>query len=91
MFEWIYSPEAWLALVTLTSLEIVLGIDNIIFISILAGRCICTRQCRRNRATSRSFPGARDAVCVRRWLKWLFLSHPPLEERSAALQSGQPG
>jgi predicted tellurium resistance membrane protein TerC len=38
MFEWIYSPEAWVALVTLTSLEIVLGIDNIIFISILAGR-----------------------------------------------------
>ena len=27
MFEWIYSPEAWIALVTLTSLEIVLGID----------------------------------------------------------------
>lgn len=38
MLEWIYSPEAWLALVTLTSLEIVLGIDNIIFISILVGR-----------------------------------------------------
>ncbi len=38
MFEWIYSPEAWIALVTLTSLEIVLGIDNIIFISILVGR-----------------------------------------------------
>jgi len=38
MFEWIYSPEAWLALLTLTSLEIVLGIDNIIFISILVGR-----------------------------------------------------
>ncbi|MFC1680483.1 TerC family protein [Pseudomonadota bacterium] len=38
MFEWIYSPEAWVALVTLTSLEIVLGIDNIIFISILVGR-----------------------------------------------------
>ena len=38
MFEWIYSAEAWLALVTLTSLEIVLGIDNIIFISILVGR-----------------------------------------------------
>jgi len=38
MFEWIYSPEAWLALVTLTSLEIVLGIDNIIFISILVSR-----------------------------------------------------
>lgn len=36
--EWIYSPEAWLALLTLTALEIVLGIDNIIFISILVGR-----------------------------------------------------
>ena len=36
--EWITSPEAWLALLTLTALEIVLGIDNIIFISILVGR-----------------------------------------------------
>lgn len=36
--EWIHSPEAWIALFTLTSLEIVLGIDNIIFITILAGR-----------------------------------------------------
>lgn len=33
--DWITSPEAWIALVTLTALEIVLGIDNIIFISIL--------------------------------------------------------
>jgi len=38
MVEWIYSPEAWVALATLTALEIVLGIDNIIFISILVGR-----------------------------------------------------
>ncbi|GAA4902013.1 TerC family protein [Ferrimonas pelagia] len=38
MFDWIYSPEAWIALATLTSLEIVLGIDNIIFISILVAR-----------------------------------------------------
>lgn len=38
MFEWIVSPEAWVALLTLTALEIVLGIDNIIFISILVGR-----------------------------------------------------
>lgn len=37
-FDWIFLPEAWLALVTLTALEIVLGIDNIIFISILVGR-----------------------------------------------------
>lgn len=38
MIEWITDPQAWIALVTLTSLEIVLGIDNIIFISILVGR-----------------------------------------------------
>jgi len=38
MFEWFSSPEAWIALGTLTALEIVLGIDNIIFISILVGR-----------------------------------------------------
>ena len=36
--EWLSDPQAWIALVTLTALEIVLGIDNIIFISILVGR-----------------------------------------------------
>ena len=36
--EWLASPEAWVALLTLTVLEIVLGVDNIIFISILAGK-----------------------------------------------------
>jgi predicted tellurium resistance membrane protein TerC len=36
--EWIADPQAWIALATLTALEIVLGIDNIIFISILVGR-----------------------------------------------------
>jgi predicted tellurium resistance membrane protein TerC len=38
MFEWMSSLEGWIALLTLTVLEIVLGIDNIVFISILAGR-----------------------------------------------------
>ena len=37
-FSWIHSPEAWIALGTLTVLEIVLGIDNIIFITILVGK-----------------------------------------------------
>ncbi len=36
--EWLSSPETWIALVTLTVLEIVLGIDNIIFISILSSK-----------------------------------------------------
>ena len=35
---WITEPQAWIALATLTGLEIVLGVDNIIFISILCGK-----------------------------------------------------
>ncbi len=37
-WNWISSPEAWIALFTLTTLEIVLGLDNIIFVAILAER-----------------------------------------------------
>ena len=44
--DWIYSPESWSALVTLTLLEIVLGIDNIVFISILAGKLPAALQAR---------------------------------------------
>ena len=36
--EWITNPESLIALLTLTVLEVVLGIDNIIFISILSGK-----------------------------------------------------
>lgn len=38
MFEWIADPQAWITLVTLTFLEIVLGIDNIIFLTILVNK-----------------------------------------------------
>jgi predicted tellurium resistance membrane protein TerC len=44
--DWIASPEAWIALATLTVLEIVLGIDNIVFISILAGKLPAASQAR---------------------------------------------
>ena len=44
MFAWLTSPEAWIALATLTALEIVLGIDNIIFISILVSRLPKNKQ-----------------------------------------------
>lgn len=37
-FDWVSQPEAWVALVTLVILELVLGVDNVIFISILAGK-----------------------------------------------------
>jgi predicted tellurium resistance membrane protein TerC len=36
--EWLSDPQIWISLLTLTALEIVLGIDNVIFISILAGK-----------------------------------------------------
>ncbi len=42
--EWFGDPQAWIALLTLTALEIVLGIDNIIFISILAGKLPLDQQ-----------------------------------------------
>lgn len=44
--EWVFQAEGWIALLTLTSLEIVLGIDNIVFISILAGKLPSHRQAR---------------------------------------------
>jgi predicted tellurium resistance membrane protein TerC len=37
-FDWITQPEGWIALLTLVALELVLGVDNVIFISILAGK-----------------------------------------------------
>ncbi len=44
--DWLTAPETWIALLTLTVLEIVLGIDNIIFISILAGKLPPAQQAR---------------------------------------------
>jgi predicted tellurium resistance membrane protein TerC len=60
--EWISDPNAWAALVTLAVLEIVLGIDNIIFISILAGRLPSQQQQRARVAGRRAgadFPARR--------------------------------
>jgi predicted tellurium resistance membrane protein TerC len=44
--EWMSDPNAWVALLTLTVLEVVLGIDNVIFISILAGKLPTEQQAR---------------------------------------------
>jgi predicted tellurium resistance membrane protein TerC len=43
-FTWINDPEIWASLITLMALEIVLGIDNLVFISILAGRLPAEQQ-----------------------------------------------
>jgi predicted tellurium resistance membrane protein TerC len=42
--EWFTDPQIWISLLTLTALEIVLGIDNVIFISILAGKLPQSQQ-----------------------------------------------
>ena len=42
--DWLTNPEIWIALLTLTVLEVVLGIDNVIFISILAGKLPAGQQ-----------------------------------------------
>ena len=47
--EWLISPQAWIGLLTLTALEIVLGIDNVIFISIVAGKLPGAQQDRARR------------------------------------------
>jgi predicted tellurium resistance membrane protein TerC len=44
MLHWITNPEIWISLLTLTVLEIILGIDNIVFISILAGKLPTAQQ-----------------------------------------------
>lgn len=42
--EWITEPQSWIAFITLLALEVVLGIDNVIFISILAGKLPIEQQ-----------------------------------------------
>lgn len=47
--DWIGDPQAWIGFVTLTVLEIVLGIDNVVFISILAGKLPAEQRARARR------------------------------------------
>lgn len=49
MVEFLTSPDVWAALVTLTALEVVLGIDNVIFLSIVSGRLPVHQQVRARR------------------------------------------
>jgi len=47
--EWVSDPQVWIALLTLTGLEIVLGIDNVVFISILAAKLPANQQAKARR------------------------------------------
>ncbi len=66
---WITDPNAWLALLALTALEIVLGIDNIVFISILTGRLPPEQQARARRLGLLAAMGMR--VLLLFFLSWI--------------------
>ncbi|PWB78199.1 MAG: hypothetical protein C3F15_02210 [Holophagae bacterium] len=67
--EWITDPQAWIALATLTVLEIVLGIDNIIFISILSGKLPQEQRARGRRLGLAAAMGMRLVLLAS--LQWL--------------------
>ena len=75
MLELLTDPHAWAALVTLTALEIILGIDNIVFISILVSRC-SPEKARRARQIGLSL-ALIFRILMLFGLTWLMhLSHP---------------
>ena len=76
--SWITSPEAWIALLTLTVLEIVLGIDNIIFISILAGKLPPEKQAKARQTGLLLAMGMRILLLMS--IAWIVkLTHPLFE------------
>ncbi|MGY0196137.1 TerC family protein [Leptothrix sp. BB-4] len=76
MFDWFADPNAWIALATLTALEIVLGIDNIIFISILVGRLPEAQRDRARRLGLSLAMGSRIALLMS--LAWIMRLTNPL-------------
>lgn len=76
MLAWISSPEAWAGLVTLVAMEIVLGIDNVIFISLLVGRLPAHQALRARQIGLGLALGMRIALLFA--LSWLIGLHQPL-------------
>ena len=74
--HWITDPHAWIALVTLTALEIVLGIDNIIFLSILTSKLPKRRQ-PRARVTGLGLAMI-SRICFLLMLTWVMMLTEPL-------------
>ncbi len=74
--EWITSPEIWISLVTLTLLEIVLGIDNIVFVSILSGKLPVTQQKKARRIGLTLALGTRILLLI--GLAWMVRLTKPL-------------
>lgn len=85
--DWITTPEAWVALLTLTVLEIVLGIDNIVFISILSDRVEEGRQAAARRVGLLLAMGTRIALLFS--IVWIMRLTDPLFEILAHPVSGR--
>ena len=65
--DWLTDPQIWIALATLTFLEIVLGVDNIIFISILSGKLPPDQQPQGAPRSACSARWSRGSCCCSRW------------------------
>ncbi len=76
--DWLTDPQIWAGLLTLTALEIVLGIDNLVFIAILAGRLPADRQDRARRVGLALALGTRLALLGS--ISWLTGLTQPLFE-----------
>ncbi len=76
MLDWLGNPDIWIALVTLTALEIVLGIDNIIFLSILAAKLPAAQQGTARRVGLLLAMGMRVALLFS--LSWIMQLTAPL-------------
>jgi predicted tellurium resistance membrane protein TerC len=74
--EWVFTPETWISLATLTILEIVLGVDNIVFVSILADRVEPARRARARRLGLLLAMGTRIALLVS--IVWIMKLTEPL-------------
>jgi len=74
--DWIGDPQAWIGLITLTALEVVLGIDNVIFISILAGKLPAHQQGRARRLGLVAAMGTRILLLLS--LAWIMKLTNPL-------------
>ena len=84
--EWLIDPQTWVAFLTLTVLELVLGIDNIVFISILAGKLPHEQQQRAR------IVGLGLAMLMRIALLFLaVLDHPPHRPALYRIRAGDLG
>ena len=83
---WLNDPQIWASLLTLTALEIVLGIDNLVFITILAGRLPAERQ---NRARQIGLGLALiTRLALLASIAWIISLTQPVSKSSAAAPRG---